>query len=147
MEYLDELDRAIIRCLSQDGRRSFTDIAQTLDVTEKTIRTRYRNLTDSGLLQVGAIVNPVALGLKVSAIVLIKVNNTYFEPVHDVLENYQEVRYVSFTSGEYPLLIQVQVEDHEALTDFLKQLHQHEGIQSTNVMIQLEVSKNTFEIY
>ncbi|WP_347549121.1 AsnC family protein [Pseudalkalibacillus hwajinpoensis] len=51
---LDELDKNLIVCLSHDGRMSFKDIAEELDVTEKTIRLRYKKLVDSGVLKVVA---------------------------------------------------------------------------------------------
>lgn len=47
---LDDLDQKIIKAFSQDGRASNRQIAQELDVTEGTIRTRIKRLQRRGLI-------------------------------------------------------------------------------------------------
>lgn len=48
---LDELDRRIIATLGMDARVSNRQIANTLGITEGTIRTRLKHLQSAGLLQ------------------------------------------------------------------------------------------------
>jgi len=70
MKYeIDELDRAMIKLLSGDGRMSFTELSSRLSVTEKTVRSRYKNLIENDILSVVGVVNPIALGLKAEAII------------------------------------------------------------------------------
>ncbi|NQY66953.1 MAG: AsnC family protein, partial [Flavobacteriales bacterium] len=40
---IDSLDRLIIKHLSDNGRKSFKDIATALDVTVMTVHNRYKN--------------------------------------------------------------------------------------------------------
>lgn len=40
---LDELDHGIIKYMAEDGRVSFAELSKNLQVTEKTIRLRYKN--------------------------------------------------------------------------------------------------------
>ena len=70
---IDELDRGIIKMLSRDGRIPFSEIANELEVTEKTIRLRYKNLVQNEIIEVVGVVNPIALGLKAGAIIQLKV--------------------------------------------------------------------------
>lgn len=126
---------------------SFTEIASQLEVTEKTVRTRYRTLVDQGILEVVGVVNPISLGLKVSAILQLGVESQKLNDVMEKMMSYKEVRHVSLITGEYQLLMQVNVKTYDDLTLFLKDLNTLSGINKSNVMVQLEVNKNTFEIH
>ncbi|WP_236034981.1 Lrp/AsnC family transcriptional regulator [Alkalihalobacterium elongatum] len=147
MRDIDHLDKSILRLLSKDGRMSFTEIASQLEVTEKTVRTRYRTLVDEGILDVVGVVNPISLGLKVSAIIQLGVESQKLADVMESVMSSKEVRHLSLITGEYQILMQVNVKTYDDLTLFLKDLNAIPGISKSNVMIQLEVNKNTFEIY
>jgi Lrp/AsnC family transcriptional regulator for asnA, asnC and gidA len=142
---LDALDKGIIKLLAQDGRMSFTEIAEKLNVTEKTIRNRYKSLMDCKILKVTGVVNPLSLGLKVEAIILIGAEAQHLDQVREALVELPEVRYVTLISGEYQLLIQVFMRTYEQLDGFIKKLNQIKGLNKMNVIIQFEVYKNTFE--
>ncbi|WP_074599116.1 Lrp/AsnC family transcriptional regulator [Sediminibacillus halophilus] len=146
MEYqIDELDRGIIRLLSKDGRIPFSEIANKLNVTEKTVRLRYKNLVQNDIIEVVGVVNPIALGLKAGAIIQIKTAQGRCEQVMEELKTMKEVRFITMTSGPYPLLIQINVQSQEDIRESILQLDKIEGIVEINTIIQLENYKNTFE--
>ncbi|RNF39498.1 Lrp/AsnC family transcriptional regulator [Planococcus salinus] len=146
MDYdLDELDKGIIKCLTKDGRISFAELSKKMNVTEKTIRLRYKNLCDREIIDVVGIVNPIALGLKAGAIIQIKVKSKSISTVIEELMNIDIIRYVTLTTGEYPLLVQITVKDQEKITEVLKEINQIEAVTDINTIMQLEVYKNTFE--
>lgn len=146
MEYqIDELDRGIIRMLSKDGRLAFSEIASELKVTEKTIRLRYKNLVQHNIIEVVGVVNPIALGLKAGAIIQIKTKQGTITKVREALSMIKEVRYITMTSGDYQLLIQINVRSQEDIKDCMLKLDGIEGITEINTIIQLENYKNTFE--
>lgn len=142
---IDELDRGIIKLLSQDGRMSVTDLAAKLNVTEKTVRLRFKNLQENDIINVVGIVNPIALGLKAGAIIQLKVRPRSITAAVEKLREIREVRFVTLTSGEYPLLIQINVRDQEAVTETIYQLNELEEVTEINTLVQLEIFKNTFE--
>lgn len=142
---IDELDKGIIKLLARDGRMSFTEIGEQLNVTEKTIRTRYKILTEQGILKVTGVVNPVSIGIKVVAILQVAVDNGAFSDVRDCLVEFPSIRFVTMTSGDYQLLVQVYHKTHDELTEFLKELNKVQGVNRTNMIMQFEVYKNTFE--
>lgn len=144
---LDHLDKKIINLLSKDGRRPFTELAEELKVTEKTIRTRYKNLTENEILNVTGVVNPVAIGIKAGAIILVKVQLSQLEQVIEEVRNVKEVRFISLISGSYQLIIQINVPEQEDLTASLKRITKINGINEMNSLVQLEVYKNTFEYF
>lgn len=47
---IDEVDRAILYYLQRDARRSFSDIADELDVSSNTVRNRISDMEDSGVI-------------------------------------------------------------------------------------------------
>jgi Lrp/AsnC family transcriptional regulator, regulator for asnA, asnC and gidA len=85
------------------------------------------------------------LGLKAGAIIQLKVGQGMIEKVKNSLSQIREVRYITITSGEYPLLIQINVQNQEDIRDFIFKLDKIEGVISYNTIIQLENYKNTFE--
>lgn len=143
---IDSLDRGIIQLLSKDGRMSFTEIANRLDVTEKTVRSRYKNLVETGIIDVVGIVNPISLGLKVAAIIQLAAASNQLTNIVDQVKQYKEVRYVSLITGEYQVLLQVNMKTYEELTEFIKEINGIAGITKSNVIIQLEINKNTFDL-
>ncbi|KAB2336654.1 AsnC family transcriptional regulator [Cytobacillus depressus] len=146
MKYeIDELDRGIIKHLSKNGRMSFAELATLLNVTEKTIRLRYKNLVDKEILNVVGVVNPIALGLKAGAIILLKVQPDSIKEVIEQVSSIPAIRYVTVTSGEYPLLVQITVESQEEITETIYQLNRIKNITSLNTIVQLDVYKNSFE--
>lgn len=142
---LDELDHGIIKRLSEDGRVSFAELSKCLHVTEKTIRLRYKNLIDKEILNVVGIVNPIAVGLKAGAIIQIKAKSQSLQQVIEELKKIPPIRYITVTSGEYPLLVQITVKDQEKITEVLYAINSIEAVTDVNTIIQLDVHKNTFE--
>jgi DNA-binding Lrp family transcriptional regulator len=59
---IDELDQKIIRHLSVDGRRSFSDIGEALGVSNHTIIKRYNRLRKNGVLKVIVQINLNKIG-------------------------------------------------------------------------------------
>ncbi len=146
LEYeIDELDQKLIQLLSVDGRMSFRKLAEELNVTEKTVRLRYKNLRDSNTLDVVGVVNPIALGLKAGAIIQLKVHPQTINQVIEELGEMKEIRYVTLTSGEYPLLVQINVADQEAITKTVLKITDLDQVTDINTIVQLQIYKNTFE--
>ncbi|KQL52560.1 AsnC family transcriptional regulator [Heyndrickxia shackletonii] len=146
MKYeIDELDRAMIKLLSGDGRMSFTELSSRLNVTEKTVRARYKNLIENDILSVVGVVNPIALGLKAEAIIQMKIQSGMLQTAIEELKNIREIRFITMTSGDYPLLAQITVQNQDEITNILYKLDQIPCIKEYKSMIQLQVYKNTFE--
>ncbi|MEE6209020.1 Lrp/AsnC family transcriptional regulator [Salarchaeum sp. III] len=144
-DLIDDLDKQIIKFLSKNGRMSFSEIANYLDVTEKTVRTRYNKLVEEDIIDVVGVVNPITLGIKVGAIIQLKVVPQQIDAVISALKQLRVIRYITTTTGEYQLLAQVNVRDYEELSETVKEIHQIPNISSTNVIMQMDVYKNTFE--
>jgi Lrp/AsnC family transcriptional regulator for asnA, asnC and gidA len=55
---LDALDKKIIRLLTEDGRISVGKMAQRLEVTPPTVRSRMKSLEEAGMLKIAGMIDP-----------------------------------------------------------------------------------------
>jgi DNA-binding Lrp family transcriptional regulator len=75
MSEIDDVDRRIVDLLIEDGRMPCAEIARRLGmVSERVVRYRLDRMVAAGLVHVGAIPNPKALGYGVTADVFIQVD-------------------------------------------------------------------------
>lgn len=134
---LDETDRKIIDCLLTDGRMSSTEIARRLGpVSERTVRYRIDRLVDRGVIQIGAIVNPRAVGYSVTADIWIEVAPDRLRDVADSLAQLPEVSYVAYSTGERDLSVQAYARDNEDLHAFVSDVvGRIPGVTRTSTML------------
>ncbi len=145
MTHLDETDRAIIAQLQYDGRMSFTDIATELGISEGTVRRRVKNLTESGVLQVVAIMEPQLLGWNAAGMIGVTVQAGQIEAVANQIAQFPEVSYLFMASGEFDLFVEVFCKDREHFVSFLNQkLHQVAGVQRTQTFMILKMYKLSY---
>jgi Lrp/AsnC family transcriptional regulator, leucine-responsive regulatory protein len=70
---VEDVDRAIVRLLSEDGRRSFTDLSRETGLSVSAVHQRVRRLEQRGAIRgYRTVVDPVELGLPLTAFVSIK---------------------------------------------------------------------------
>jgi Lrp/AsnC family transcriptional regulator for asnA, asnC and gidA len=145
MAHLDETDRAIIARLQYDGRMSFTDIAAELNISEGTVRRRVKNLTESGVLQVVAVVEPQFLGWNAAGMIGVTVQAGQIDAVAQQIAQFPEVSYLFMASGEFDLFVEVFCQDREHFVSFLNQkLHQVAGVQRTQTFMILKMYKLSY---
>ena len=141
---LDEVSKAIIEQLQQDGRRSYAAIGKVVGLSEAAVRQRVQRLTDSGVMQVVAVTDPMELGFARQAMVGIKVTGS-IEPVADAIAALDEVDYVVITAGSYDLLVEVVCESDEELLSVLStKIRTIENVVSTETFMYLQLRKQTY---
>ncbi len=142
---LDELDRGIIACLQEDGRRPYREIGRELGVSEGTIRSRMRRLVDAEALRVVAIADPFHLGYRVLAFVLVSVETGANERVIGALVELAEVTYVSACTGRFDIYIQVVCRDHDHLYELLAEtIPAIGGVVRTETFTELKMYKVSY---
>ncbi|MBU0824299.1 MAG: Lrp/AsnC family transcriptional regulator [Alphaproteobacteria bacterium] len=74
---LDDFDRKILAILRQDGRITFTDLAQQVGLSKTPCQQRVRRLVDKGVITgFAAIVDPAKVGLDHVAFAEVKLSDT-----------------------------------------------------------------------
>ena len=141
---LDEVSKAIIEQLQQDGRRSYAAIGKVVGLSEAAVRQRVQRLVDSGVMQVVAVTNPLELGFGRQAMIGIRVEGE-LEPVAEALAAMDEVDYVVITAGSFDVLVELVVEDdHELLEVLSTRIRSIPGVVSTESFMYLSLRKQTY---
>ena len=141
---LDEVSKAIIEQLQQDGRRSYAAIGKVVGLSEAAVRQRVQRLIDSGVMQVVAVTDPLELGFARQAMVGIKVTGP-LDPVADALATLDEVDYVVITAGSYDLLAEVVAESDEHLLELISDsIRTIPGVLATETFMYLRLRKQTY---
>ena len=142
---MDELDYLILNTLQEDGRTPFTQIAKKAGVAESTIRSRYANLVDQGIVQTIAVIDPFAVGYNAPALIGVNVEPGKIYAIAEALETLTEVSYLVLTLGGYDLVLEVFCRDREHLTKFItNQIQVIPGIRSTETLVIGQIFKLSF---
>jgi len=143
---LDDLDKAIIRCLQLDGRRPYAQIGRELKVPEATVRQRAERLISRRVVQVVGVTDPLAMGFQQPALIGIKVDAAKLAPIAAKIAELEEVTYLVVTAGRFDLMCEVVCEDNEHLMRVLTEdLAKIRGIRSTETLVELRFVKESYQ--
>ncbi len=141
---LDEVSKAIIEQLQGDGRRSYAEIGKAVGLSEAAVRQRVQKLTDSGVMQVVAVTDPLQLGFYRQAMVGIRVSGDT-TVVAQALSELAAVDYVVLTAGSFDILAEVVCETDDDLIELLnKEIRAIDGVQSTETFVYLKLQKQFY---
>jgi DNA-binding Lrp family transcriptional regulator len=118
---VDELDRAIILALQENGRMALSEIARRAGVAPATVHERLAKLRRSGVVQgFGVRLDPRALGYTVTALIHLRTElaDRVERTVAD-LRAIPEVEEVHVVSGEYDLVVKIRARDTSHLQELL----------------------------
>jgi Lrp/AsnC family transcriptional regulator for asnA, asnC and gidA len=141
---LDEISKAIIEQLQVDGRRSYAEIGKAVGLSEAAVRQRVQRLTESGVMQVVAVTDPMQLGFYRQAMVGIRVSGDTTDVI-ERLARIPAVDYLVMTAGNFDILAEVVCEDDEHLIELLnKEIRGIPGVQSTETFVYLKLEKQFY---
>ena len=141
---LDDVSKAIIEQLQADGRRSYAEIGKAVGLSEAAVRQRVQKLTDSGVMQVVAVTDPMQLGFYRQAMIGIRVTGDTTR-VARLLGEIPAVDYVVLTAGSFDILAEVVCENDDDLIELLNQrIRGIEGVQSTETFVYLRLHKQFY---
>jgi Lrp/AsnC family leucine-responsive transcriptional regulator len=141
---LDATDRAILELLQANARISNADIARQLDMAPSAILDRIRKLEQRGVIEgYAARINPVAVGLGLTAFVLVRTEERVGSAaIGQALARQPEVLEVHHVAGEDCYLAKVRVPDTEALSRLLRErFGRLKGVRGTRTTIVLSTVK------
>ena len=116
---LDQLDRLIIACLEENGRRSNTEIAGKLNVAESTVRKRVDRLIHNEIIRIAAVANPLRLDFPIVAIFGIHSAPNQVSAVGEAMQAMSEFRFIGLTIGEYDFVAEAWFRTLDDLRRFL----------------------------
>jgi Lrp/AsnC family transcriptional regulator for asnA, asnC and gidA len=141
---LDDVSKAIIEQLQQDGRRSYAAIGKVVGLSEAAVRQRVQRLTESGVMQVVAVTDPMQLGFARQAMVGIRAKGE-LESVAEALGELEEVDYVVITAGTFDILVEVVCESDDHLLELLSgKIRTIPNVETTETFMYLKLQKQTY---
>jgi Lrp/AsnC family transcriptional regulator for asnA, asnC and gidA len=140
---LDDLSKAIIEQLQEDGRRPYATIGRAVGLSEAAVRQRVQRLLDAGVMQIVAVTDPLQLGFPRQAMVGVR-TSADLESTAEQLGSIAEVDYVVITAGSFDLLVEVVASDDDHLLSILKQIRAVDGITTTEAFVYLKLQKQTY---
>jgi DNA-binding Lrp family transcriptional regulator len=143
---IGEVDLKIIGLLQEDPR-SFSKIADKLDIAVGTVYNHVRKLEDKGVLKGYTVkVDFDRLGYSLTAIVLIQVDGRYRTEVEKELAQLFDVIAIYDITGEYDVLVIARFKDKTMLNSFIKNVQKRSNVKKTIVNVALDVLKEDFRV-
>lgn len=141
---LDELSKAIIEKLQEDGRRSYAGIGKAIGLSEAAVRQRVQRLIDAGVMQIVAVTDPMQLGFARQAMIAIRCTGDTIK-LAEKLAELPSIDYVVLTAGSFDVIAEVVCEDDNDLLELLNsQIRTLPGVLSTETLVYLKLVKQQY---
>jgi len=132
---IDETNTGIIKQL-RDGRRSFKAIADSLGITENTVRTRVKKLQKEGLLDITALVDPEGLPGHSLVMVGVKLDTMELVKKGEEFSRLKGVVSVGVVTGRFDLILTVLLNGQFGLLEFYSnEVSQIKDVQSVETFV------------
>jgi Lrp/AsnC family transcriptional regulator for asnA, asnC and gidA len=141
---VDDVNKAIIEQLQRDGRMAYATIGKAVGLSEAAVRQRVQKLTESGVMQIVAVTDPMQIGFARQAMIGISAHGDV-EKIAEELAAIDEVDYIVVTAGSIDLLVEVVVEDDGHLLRLINdRIRGIPGIERTETFLYLKLVKQTY---
>jgi Lrp/AsnC family transcriptional regulator, regulator for asnA, asnC and gidA len=141
MEKIDQLDRKILRIITQNARMPFKDVAEECGVSRAAIHQRVQRLIDLDVITgSGYNVNPKMLGFQMCVYIGITLEKgSMYKEVVNELERIPEIVESQYTLGHYTILIKLYAKNDEHLMELLNgRIQEIPGVASTETLTSLD---------
>jgi Lrp/AsnC family transcriptional regulator, leucine-responsive regulatory protein len=138
---MEEIDRQILRLLSQDGRMSFTDLGRATGLSTSAVHQRVRRLEQRGVIRgYTVVVQSEALDLPLTAFVSVTpLDPAQPDDVPEQLSSVPEVEACYSVAGDENYILKVRVATPSALEALLARIRGKANV-STRTTIVLSTS-------
>jgi DNA-binding Lrp family transcriptional regulator len=133
---IDRLDDRIMEILKKDSRRPFVEIANELEVSEGTIRSRVKKLLDEGVIQAFTIKTS---SKNVKALVEVKIEvNVNTSEIADRIAEFEGVSEVYEVTGEEDIVVIIDVTSSPQLNEIIERIRRFDNVESTRTRLILK---------
>ena len=141
---LDEVSKLIIEQLQKDGRKSYSEIGKVVGLSEAAVRQRVQKLTESGVMQIVAVTDPLKLGFSRQAMIGVKCVGDVTQ-VAEALAKIPSVDYVVLTAGSFDVMAEVVCENDDQLIALLNErIRALPGVVSSETFVYLRLHKQFY---
>jgi len=133
---IDHLDDKIIEILKKDSRKPFVEIANELEVSEGTIRSRVKKLFEEGIIQAFTIKTS---SKNVKALVEVKIDvNVNTSEIADQIASFEGVSEVYEVTGEEDIVAIIDVTSSPQLNEIIERIRRYDNVESTRTRLILK---------
>ena len=133
---IDHLDDKIIEILKKDSRKAFVEIANELEVSEGTIRSRVKKLFEEGVIQAFTIKTS---SKNVKALVEVKIDvNVNTSEIADQIASFEGVSEVYEVTGEEDIVAIIDVTSSPQLNEIIERIRRYDNVESTRTRLILK---------
>lgn len=140
---IDDLDRAILNVLKEEGRKSFRQVAEDVDSTPATVINRVENLEEEGIITgYSTDIDYRKIGYNGMAAIEVIARGESLDDLKESLKEEENVVTAYTITGDTDLLLLVNFRDRARLSDFVQEsLAASEKVDKTITHIVLDVLK------
>ncbi|GAK41396.1 Lrp/AsnC family transcriptional regulator [Paenibacillus urinalis] len=144
MHSLDEIDRKILIALHQNSRISYTDLGQQIGLSRVAVQARINALAEKEIIErFTVVINPVKVGLSVSAFFNVDIEPMYLDEVAERLDQEPAVTSLYHMTGPSTLHMHGIFADMEEMEQFLlEKLYKMPGIVKVESQLLLKRYKS-----
>ena len=147
---MDQTDAKILDVLQTDAALSVADVADQLDLDEKSCADRIKRLEDDGFIQQRVtLLNPRKVGANVTVFVAITTpehSQEWLDQFHSAVQSFPEVVEFYRMSGQVDYLLRVVVPDVEGYDAFYKKLIAAAKLKDVSSTFAIEQIKYTTKL-
>lgn len=147
---IDETDRKILDILTENGRMSYVELGERVNLSRVAVRDRVEQLMKSGVIEkFSVVINSEKLGKEVSAFFEVDVDPKMLVEVAQNLADHPNVASIYQMTGPSTLHMHVLVEDFAKLENFInEELYSVQGITrvESHVLLRRFKSRNGLKL-
>ena len=133
---IDDIDKAILDHLQQDGRIPYSTIAKEVGLTSTAVGQRVQKMVEEGIIEgFGVQLNQEKLGIQIQAMLTLKLYFTKMEAFKKTLDSLPEIQDCYRVTGDDCMIMKVFLRDNKHLLEFLNNLSNY-GTTTTNIIIE-----------
>lgn len=137
---VDDVDRAILKALTEDGRIAVTELAARVSVSRANAYARLARLESDGVIKgYGVRIDPRAIGLEVAALIFLTTEQSEWREIREQLLQIPEVEFVGFATGDLDFVVLVRAAHTDELRDVvLERFIALPGVRKTQTVLLLD---------
>jgi Lrp/AsnC family leucine-responsive transcriptional regulator len=152
---LDKLDKAILRCLQQNGRETYDIVGEKVGLSPSAVLRRVKRLEDAGVIdRYVALLRPEAVGLGLTAYINVRLEKhteshkrNPMDAFRASVQTWPEVVECAALTGEMDYLLRVVVQDMAHYSRFIMDtLLKHPAVEDCKTSFVLDRVKATTAI-
>lgn len=141
---LNETDKKIIEILLDNARISYTDLAKQIGLSRVAVQSRIQSLIEDGVIErFTAVVNPIKVGIQVSAFFNVDVEPKYLDEIAEKLALHPAVTSLYHMTGPSTLHMHGVFKSMKEMEEFLLEtLYSTKGIMRVDTQMLLKRYKS-----